>query len=407
MLQDYGLIGVDWEERINFDRMRRERLARGKAALDASDVDVLWVFRNEDCRYLTAYRTHMHPTNMLGNAVVVLAKRSDPLLFTMDHEYCKAHMPWLRPDQIMPRANFRESVGIAKFCDMVKGKLGDLKGKTVGIDICTPVMLKEFQRCFPETNFVDGMAVLSKAKIIKTDDEIACIKMANIITEAGMDAAIRAIRPGVRECEILAEAWKTMTAMGSEWTQCSNIVASGPYTAPYRRFTSDRIVRCGDLVIIDIGGCFNGYWGDFTRTWLCGDISATKEQIEVHQNCYNAEFAACAASRAGNTNADVFEAAYPYVLDSLGHGSGTHPWEAPFFSPASKDQPVTLEVGMQYNLEPYARGSDGCGVRLENCLAITDGDPDIFTTYPFDERLLKDVHPLDKTTGRTRKSGIW
>ncbi|GIS07823.1 MAG: hypothetical protein CM15mP111_4380 [Hyphomicrobiales bacterium] len=52
--------------------------------------------------------------------------------------------------------------------------------------------------------------------------------------------------------------------MGSEWTQCSNIVASGPYTAPYRRFTSDRIIRNGDPVIIDIGACFNGYYGDLT-----------------------------------------------------------------------------------------------------------------------------------------------
>ncbi len=399
-----GIIGVDWEERINFDRLRRERLQKGKDALAQSEADVLFVFRTEDCRYLTAYRTHMHPTDMIGNAVVVLAKHSEPLLFTMDHEHCKARMPWLSADQIKPRANFRESVGISKFCDMVKAELGDLKGKTVGVDIWTPVMRDEFQKCFPNTKFIDGMDILNKAKIIKTKDEIDCIKMANIITEAGMEAAIRSIRPGVRECEILAEAWKAMTAMGSEWTQCSNIVASGPYTAPYRRFTSDRIVRCGDLVIIDIGGCFNGYWGDFTRTWLCGDIGGTKEQIETHQNCYNALFAGCAASRAGNTNADVFAAAYPYVLDSLGHGSGTHPWEAPYFSPASKDAPVTLEVNMQYNLEPYACTPNVCGVRLENCLAITEGDPDIFTTYPFDERLLKDVSPLDKTTGRTRKN---
>ena len=403
MIGDYGLICVDWEERINMDRMRRERLEKGKDALANSDVDVLFVFRTEDCRYLTSYRTHMHPTSMLGNAVVVLAKHSDPLLFTMDHEHCKARMPWLSQDQIKPRANFRESVGISKFCDMVKAELGDLNGKVIGVDLWTPVMRDVFEKSFPGSKFVDGLAVLNRAKIIKTKDELACIKMANYITEAGMDAAIKMIRPGVRECEILAEAWRTMTAMGSEWTQCSNIVASGPYTAPYRRFTSDRIVRAGDLVIIDIGGCFNGYWGDFTRTWLCGDMKGTPEQISTHQNCYNALFKGCAASRAGNTNADVFEAAYPYVLDSLGHGSGTHPWEAPYFSPASKEAPVLLEVGMQYNLEPYACIPNVCGVRLENCLAITEGEPDIFTTYPFDERLLVETHPLDKTTARTRK----
>lgn len=395
-------MGVDWEERINFDRLRRERLKKAKEALDKSEADVLFVFRTEDCRYLTGYRTHLHPTAMIGNAVVVLPKGGDPLLFTMDHEHCKARMPWLSPSQIKPRANFRESVGIQTWADMVKAELGDLKGCKIGVDLWTPVMTDEFKKAFPESEFIDGYEILMKAKIKKTEDEIACLKVANAITEAAMDAAIRFLKPGVKECEVLAVAWQTMTALGSEWSQCSNIVASGPYTAPYRRFTSDRIIRNGDLVIIDIGACFNGYWGDFTRTWVCGNVKPTKEQIEVHQNCYNALFNACDKSRAGNTNADVFNAAYPYVLDSLGHGSGVHPWEPPYFSPASIKAPVVLEVGMQFNLEPYAGIPGIGGVRLENNLVVTEGEPDIYTTYPFDERLLKDIHPLDKTTGRTR-----
>lgn len=307
-----GIMGVDWEERINFDRLRRERLKKAKEALDKSEADVLFVFRTEDCRYLTGYRTHLHPTAMIGNAVVVLPKGGDPLLFTMDHEHCKARMPWLSPSQIKPRANFRESVGIQTWADMVKAELGDLKGCKIGVDLWTPVMTDEFKKAFPESEFIDGYEILMKAKIKKTEDEIACLKVANAITEAAMDAAIRFLKPGVKECEVLAVAWQTMTALGSEWSQCSNIVASGPYTAPYRRFTSDRIIRNGDLVIIDIGACFNGYWGDFTRTWVCGNVKPTKEQIEVHQNCYNALFNACDKSRAGNTNADVFNAAYPY-----------------------------------------------------------------------------------------------
>jgi Xaa-Pro aminopeptidase len=397
-----GLMGVDWEERINFDRMRRERLQKAKQALAESEADVLFVLRTEDARYLTSFRTHMHPSTQLGNATVVLPKGGEPYLFSMDHEHCKARMPWLSPKQIKPRANFREAVGIELFANMVKEELGDLKGKKIGVDLWTPVMTKVFAKVFPHSEIVDGAAILSKAKIIKTQDEIDCIKAANVITEAGLDAALRFLRPGVKECEVLAKAWEAMTALGSEWTQCANIVASGPYTAPYRRYTSDRIIRMGDPVIIDIGGCFNGYWGDFTRTWICGDIRPTPALMDVHQKCYNALFNACEKSRAGNTNADVFAAAYPYVLDSLGHGSGTHPWEPPAFSASSAKDPIVLKPGMQYNLEPYAGVPGVGGIRLENCLVVTDGDPDIFTTYPFDERLVKDLHPLDKSTGRTR-----
>ena len=145
-----------------------------------------------------------------------------------------------------------------------------------------------------------------------------------------------------------------MTALGSEWTQCSNIVCSGPYTAPYRRFTSDRIIRNGDLVIIDIGACYNGYWGDLTRTWVCGNVKPTPEMRDLHQKCYDALFQAGSKVRPGATNAEVFAAADPYVLDSLGHGSGVNPWEAPYFSPASLDAPVVLKEGMAFNLEPYA-----------------------------------------------------
>jgi Xaa-Pro aminopeptidase len=321
----------------------------------------------------------------------------------MDYEHCKARMPWMPPNTIQPRANFREKEGIALWADRVRGLVGDLKGKTIGIDLWTPTLEAGLKAAFPDSHFVDGYNILMQAKIIKTQDEIDCIQAAAIITEAGMDAAIRFLKPGVKECEVLAVAWQAMTALGSEWTQCSNIVASGPYTAPYRRFTSDRIIRNGDLVIIDIGGAFNGYWGDFTRTWVCGNVNPTEEQKKLAQHCYDALFGGIDQSRPGKTNADVFNAADPYVLDSLGHGSGTNPWEAPFFSAASRIDPLPLKPGMQFNLEPYAGEPGIGGIRLENQIVVTESEPEILSTYPFDERLLFNVHRLDSTTGRVSR----
>jgi Xaa-Pro aminopeptidase len=404
MQDDVGLIGVDWENRIDFARMRRERLAKAQAALAASEADMLFVFRTEDARYLTGYRHHLGPTPLLGNATVVLHPDRDPILFTMDYEHCRLRMPWLSEDSLQPRANFREDVGVRKWAELIAQLLGDVDGKTIGVDLWSVTLEEHLRAALPNANFVDGYKILCEAKMIKTDDEVACLKTANAITEAGMDAALEKLRPGVRECEVLATAWETMTALGSEWTQCSNIVCSGPYTAPYRRFTSDRVIRSGDLVIIDIGGCFNGYWGDLTRTWVCGDIDPTEEQREIHQQCYDAVWNACAAARPGNTTADVFRGADPYVLDSLGHGSGVAPWEPPYFSPHTLDDPMDLKPGMQFNLEPYSGVVGVGGVRLENNLVVTDGDPDIYTTYPFDQRLVIDVHPLDTSTGRTPAS---
>jgi Xaa-Pro aminopeptidase len=399
---DLGTMGVDWEARIDFNKLRSDRLRKAQEALRESEADALFVFRIEDTRYLTGYRHHLGPTFLLGQSTVVLTPDEEPLLFTLDYEQNRARMPWLSERANQPRANFVEEIGIRKWADSLAELIGDLNGKTIGVDLWSPTLEKHLRAALPKSEFIDGFDILTKAKIIKTPEEIACMKMANSMTEAALDAAIRVLRPGIRECEVLAEAWKVMTALGSEWTQCSNIVASGPYTAPYRRLTSDRIIRAGDPVIIDIGACYNGYWGDLTRTWICGNIQPTEEQRQYHQNAYDALWNACAASRAGNTTADVFAAADPHVLDALGHGSGIAPWEPPYFSPSTHEDPMVLEPGMQYNLEPYSGKPGVGGFRLENNLVVTDGDPDVYTTYPFDERLVIDVHPLDKTTARTR-----
>lgn len=402
-MSNRGIMPVDWEARFDPSRMLRERLQRGKDAVANSDVDMLFVFRPEDCRYLTGYRHHLGPAFILGNAVVVLPKGGEPILWTMDFVHCRERMPWLSHDQILPRANFRESVGMKRWAAEVESNVGSLKGKVVGVDLWSPTLEKELREAFPHTEFVDGYDdVLMRAKEIKTEDEKECLRIANSMTEAAFDAALRFMRPGVKECEVLAAAWQTMTALGSEWSQCQNIVASGSYTAPYRRFTSDRIIRNGDLVIIDIGACFNGYYGDLTRVYVCGNVRPTQEQREVHQKVYDALFNAAAVTKPGATNAEVFAAADPYVLDNLGHGAGTNPWEPPFFSPASKDAPVTLKEGMVFNLEPYFGHPTVGGIRLENDHIITDDDVEIYTQYPFDERLVIDVHELDVTTGRTR-----
>jgi Xaa-Pro aminopeptidase len=402
-MSDIGLIPVDWEARLDPQRMRRERLQRAKDALNNSDLDALFIFRPEDARYVTGYRHHLGPTFVVGNAVVVLARGHEPILWTMDYEQCRYRMPWADKEQFQPRANFRERGGAERWAQQVESFFGSMAGKRVGIDIWDFSLETAIRRSFPKTEFADGYQnVLMRAKEIKTQDEILCLKMANAITEAALDRALEALRPGIKECELLAIAWHTMTALGSEWTQCSNIIASGPYTAPYRRFTSDRIIRNGDLVIIDIGAGYNGYWGDLTRTWVCGNVKPTDEMRDMHQKTYDALFNAASKVRPGVTNAEVFEAAVPYVLDNLGHAAGLCCWESPHFSYASKDAPIVLKEGMVLNFEPYVGKTGVGGIRLENNHIVTHDGVEIYTTYPFDERLVINVHPLDATTGRTR-----
>src|SRR3974390_992083 len=216
-MSDIGIIPVDWEDRFDPKRMVRERLARAKEALRNSDLDALFVFRTEDARYLMGYRHHLGPAFIMGNAVVVLGGGTEPVMWNMDYEQCRQAKPWLAKEQIQPRANFRETVGMKRWAEQVEGFVGSLNGKKVGVDIWDLNMEKAIRETFPNTEFVDGyQSVLMRAKEIKTQDEIHCLKIANAMTEAALEKALEFLRPGVREGEGLAVAWHPMTPMGSE-----------------------------------------------------------------------------------------------------------------------------------------------------------------------------------------------
>ena len=152
-MSDLGMMPVDWEVRFDPQRMLRERLQRAKDALNNSDLDALFVFRTEDARYLTGYRHHLGPAFIMGNAVTVLARNHDPILWTMDFEHCRLRMPWLSPDQIRPRANFREKIGMKRWAEQVEGLIGSLAGKRVGIDIWDINMETAIREVFPKTTF--------------------------------------------------------------------------------------------------------------------------------------------------------------------------------------------------------------------------------------------------------------
>jgi Xaa-Pro aminopeptidase len=99
---------------------------------------------------------------------------------------------------------------------------------------------------------------------------------------------------------------------------------------------------------------------------------------------------------------DVFRAAGDAILgNSLGHGAGVSPWEPPYFSAQSEADPVELRPGMVMNLEPYTGEPGVGGFRVENNLVVTPDGPEIYTTFPFERRLVDRVHPLDATTART------
>jgi len=387
-----GLMGVDWEQRIDFERMKRERLAKAKAALEDSEAQALFLVARENVRYISGLRVPDMPNVHFTQAAAILPRGADPIVYAINREYVRA-----------TNQRLRERMGVVDPCviDTLEGAIAWAKDaarwlaahgvepKVIGVDFWTPSMKRALPEIFPKTKFVDGYAIIMQARASKTEDELDCLRVAYAITMAGMQAGRDYLRPGVKECELQGVCFGAMFALGSEWQQTAGIITSD--TAPYRMLASDKIIEHGDLVIMDVGGSYNGYLGDLTRVWVCGkDAKPTKEQIKLHTRAYNALKRAEAAIKPGATTMDLVEACgienIKADMPVLGHGLGLTN-EPPFITP--NVPPVPLKPGMVFSIEPYV-GEEGVGgFRIEDNVIVTETGYELISTFPFEEKLME------------------
>jgi Xaa-Pro aminopeptidase/Xaa-Pro dipeptidase len=170
--------------------------------------------------------------------------------------------------------------------------------------------------------------------------------------------------------------------------------------SPPTRFATDKLIRNGDLVFIDIGACWNGYFADEGRAVICGTSSDI--QRKVYRTVYECLMVAHRGLRAGRTNNDVaaeikavaaragLERNFIHLF--IGHGLGISSNEPPYIGEPQKGaREVVLEPGMVIAVEPLiwvgeVRG--GAGVRLEDTFVVTEREPEVLTRCAFDERLL-------------------
>lgn len=277
----------------------------------------------------------------------------------------------------------------------------DLENGRIGIDECSYIQVKEFERVLPGAKLDDGDSLMQHARLIKSLEEIAIMEEASAIAEAVTETAINTVAPGVREIEVAAEAMRTLYRLGGEMAHVATpFVASGEHMSPPNRLCTDKLIREGDLVFIDIGAMWGGYFSDVGRTVVCGKPS--RRQQEVYTAVYDALNAGCAAMKAGNTNADVADAivaaaehhglADQFISLFIGHGVGIGSNEPPYVGEQLPGaETVILEVGMTFAIEPLiwvpgVRG--GGGVRLEDTILVEADGGRPLTRTAFDERLL-------------------
>ncbi|MGM9607194.1 MAG: M24 family metallopeptidase [Oscillospiraceae bacterium] len=404
----YGALGTDRVKTINYERMREYRLNRTKQLMSEEGLDVLISWEPWNIRYIASAYIPM-ATRWGAQQFLVLPRNGDPHLFSYtcyNTEGLREEMPWLKGKVwAAPEGGklLTQPYQLEPFMKRVNDIIAEhgLTGGRVGLDACPNYYL--YEAAFKKDGYSveDPALMMFKARMIKNEDELACTRYACYAADAAFSAIQNAIRPGVKECELQAVGMQALYDLGADETM-DFVVATGPRTYPLHIDFTDRIVRPGDHVVVDINGnSFNGYKSCYYRTFICG--SATPEQKENYEISRKMMYDGMAQMRAGSTTDDVLDAwpssprFWGYDTDdnaylgghALAHGIGLSLHEYPMFGvggPKGGRPPcVTFEEGMVIAIETIYGNRNAhptYSARLEECVAITKDGYERFTKYP-------------------------
>ncbi len=397
-----GRMNVDFERRVDMDRLREYRLSRAMGALEASGLGALLVFDNNNIRYLTGVAIGEWTRDKLCR--YALYTRTGEL-FLWDFGSAAVHhrmyCPWLKPEHCiasyttMRGATAPEAGLVAKAVAEIKGILADtgVAGEPVGVDFAELPTFFELQRQGIEVR--DGQQVMLDARQLKSTDEIALLSTAAAMVDGVYQDITAALKPGVRENEIVALANKRLYEMGSDDVESINAV-SGERCNPHPHNFSDRMIRPGEQAFFDIMHSFNGYRTCYYRTFSVG--SSTQAQRDAYARASEWMTAALEAIKPG-VSTDQIAMLWPTAEEiglpdektafglQFGHGLGLALHERPIISRLSSlDAPMEISKGMVFAVETYCPASDGVSAaRLEEEVVVVDGGVQIITRFPSKE----------------------
>ena len=397
-----GHMAVDYETRVDFDRLRRYRLARTHAALAASDCGAFLLFDFYNIRYATqTWIGGGLGDKMIRYALVLPGK--EPILWDFGSavKHHKLHSQWT-PDENY-RAGFLGFRGaVAPQAGLMKTAIAEIKSilaadglsdAPIGIDIIEPPFLFELER--QGLRISDAQQAMLDARVIKSQDELILLNQAAAMVDGVYQDIVEALKPGVRENEIVALANKRLYEMGSEQVEAVNAI-SGERCNPHPHNFTDRIIRPGDQAFFDIIHSYNGYRTCYYRTFGVG--SATQIQKDAYKQAREWMDRAMVAIRPGVGSDDVAkmlpkaeEFGFDSELEAFGlqfaHGLGLGLHERPIISRLNSfEDPVELKPGMVFALETYFPASDGVSAaRIEEEVVVTETGTQLLTLFPAQE----------------------
>ncbi len=397
-----GRMAVDFEERVNFDRLRDYRIGRVRTALAESELGALLCFDVNNIRYTTSTQIGEWVRDKVAR-YSLLTRSGEPMIwdFGSAAKHHRIYAPWLQPENSRPgMLGLRGSVAPeAGFFDSaareIKSLLDDagVGDQPVGIDIVELPMLFALQRLGVDVR--DGQQVMLNARAIKSSDEIMLLSTSAAMVDGAYQLISEILKPGIRENEIVGQVNEFLYGAGSDDVEAINAV-SGERCSPHPHNFSDRMIRPGDQAFFDIIQSYNGYRTCYYRTFSVG--KATTSQRDAYKRAREWIDIGIEMIKPGVTT-DQIALSWPKATDfgfpnemeafglQFGHGLGMALHERPIISRLNSiENPVRLEVGMVFALETYCPASDGySAARIEEEIVVTDDGPRVITLFPADE----------------------
>lgn len=409
----FGPAGVDFQERINFARMRDYRKNRALAKLKEYGIAAALLTTSENARYVSGVKMPLH-VGASEYGVLAFAEDPDPIVYQLGaQEQQRFHASWIKPEN-MRWAYRMWGLGMGQsamefksrqFAKAIKQDLIDkhLEREKFGVDAVSDVLKSSLEA--EGLHIVSAAQALMEARAIKSEDEIDCLRMVGALVDTAWWEVYHALRPGISAREVAARGFDALIRNGAE---AIGMVAirTGPDTAPINLGISptDRIIQYGDLVYLDIWGVqFAGYRSCYYRTFKVG-CKPTKKEQELYKKTRDPLYAVMDAIKPGATTADAAKHFLPpsafgasseeEVFYNLCHGIGLAQYEIPITSRTISDKyPQVYEKGMTMACETYFGDPWVGGCQLENVIVVRENGYENLYTMP-DEEIIVPEHSL-------------
>jgi len=401
-LQAPGRMQVDFEERVDFRRLHEYRLARTRNALAKSKLGALLVFDQYNIRYISSTVIGEWARDKLTRWCL-LTGNGEPYVwdFGSAARHHKLYAPWLPTNHclagnvglrgaINPRVGLFEEAAKELRDILVQEGVADMP---LGIDVVEPPFLFALQKLGIKVQ--DGQQVMLDAREIKSHDELTLLNMAAAMGDGVYQDIFEALKPGVRENEIVAMATKRLYEMGSDCVESINAIA-GERCSPHPHNFTDRLIRPGDQAYFDIIQSYMGYHTCYYRTFTVG--SATRPQIDAYKKAREWMDRAIELLAPGITTDQVAlafpkstEIGFETEMSAFGlnfcHGLGLGLHERPLISRLNslKDS-YELKAGMVFAVETFCPATDGVSAaRIEEEVVLTPNGAKVITLFPAQE----------------------